>query len=100
MTTHELKSWPDFFAPLLDGSKTFEVRKNDRHFNVGDVVHLREWDDRKGAYTGRSIKKRVTFILPGGGGGFIAPLAGVYKDFVVLSLADESTQTVVFEAAS
>ena len=24
---HDLKTWPEFFAALLDGSKTFEVRK-------------------------------------------------------------------------
>ncbi len=88
MKMHDLKSWPEFFAPLADGTKAFEVRNNDRHFNVGDVLHLREWDDRNGTYTGRSIKKRVTYILEGGGSGFIAPRAGIFRNFVVMSLAD------------
>jgi Domain of unknown function (DUF3850) len=87
-TTHDLKSWPDFFAPVLDRTKTFEVRNNDRLFCVGDILHLREWNDRDGTYTGRSIKKRVTYILQGGGAGFIAPRAGVHRHFVVMSLTD------------
>lgn len=24
---HELKTWPDFFARVLSGEKTFEIRK-------------------------------------------------------------------------
>ena len=86
MQTHDLKSWPEFFAPILDGSKKFEVRNNDRGFHKGDILNLREWDDRKGVYTGRSIKKKVTYVLEGGGQGFIAPRAGIHRNFVVLSL--------------
>lgn len=41
---HELKVWPDYFARLADGSKTFEVRKDDRGFQAGDELLLREWD--------------------------------------------------------
>jgi len=42
--THELKIWPQYFNRVLDGSKTFEVRKNDRGFQFGDSVILKEWD--------------------------------------------------------
>ena len=38
---HILKIWPEFYD-LLD-AKHFEVRKNDRHFQKGDTVTLREW---------------------------------------------------------
>ena len=71
MTTHELKSWPDFFAALLDGTKTFEARRNDRDFRVGDTLVLREWipadsvHSAVGTYTGREIKATVTYILYG-----------------------------------
>jgi hypothetical protein len=88
-TTHELKSWPDFFEPLASGSKKFEVRFNDRHFHVGDTLYIREFDDRTGKYTGRSLRKRVTYILDGVGQGGIAPLAGVHPRHVVMSLDDE-----------
>ena len=88
MTTHDLKSWPEFFAPVLDGTKKFELRINDRNFNVGDTLRLREWDDRKAIYTGRSIQKRVTYILEGGGSGFIPPRVGLTRKYVIMSLDD------------
>ena len=88
MTTHELKSWPDYFAPILSGEKTFELRFNDRNFSVGDTLHLREFDDRAGKYTGRNIRKRVTFMLDGIGGGCIAPMRGLNRGYVILSIAD------------
>ena len=37
---HELKTWPQFWPALCDGSKTFELRKNDRGFEVGDILIL------------------------------------------------------------
>lgn len=41
---HELKIWPQYYCRVADGSKTFEVRDNDRGFQPGDTVTLREWD--------------------------------------------------------
>lgn len=43
---HELKIWPQFYARVADGSKTFEIRDNDRSFQTGDKVILREWDPK------------------------------------------------------
>jgi hypothetical protein len=84
---HELKVWPQFFDALLSGDKTFEVRKDDRGFHVGDVLWLREYRPeqkcysghcelngcmgenmcpRKPAfYTGRELRLSVTYILAG-----------------------------------
>lgn len=41
---HELKIWPVYYERVANGSKTFEVRRNDRNFQMGDEVILREWD--------------------------------------------------------
>lgn len=41
---HELKIWPQYYCRVADGSKTFEVRRNDRGFQPGDIVVLKEYD--------------------------------------------------------
>jgi hypothetical protein len=61
---HELKTFPEYFASVLDGSKPFEVRNDDRGFAVGDALHLREYETTSG-YTGREIRKRVCYVLRG-----------------------------------
>lgn len=76
---HELKIWPQFFEPVVGGQKTFEIRKNDRGFQNGDVVILREWDpttayrwpnahlppdERPKGYTGRSIEFMIGYVMP------------------------------------
>jgi len=40
---HDLKAWPEFFDALASRRKTFEVRKNDRDYQLGDVLLLREY---------------------------------------------------------
>jgi len=66
---HTLKSWPEYFMATDNGSKTFEVRRNDRDFAVGDVLELREYNPKTFCYTGRVIYRQITFVLPGGGWG-------------------------------
>jgi Domain of unknown function (DUF3850) len=34
MKAHEVKSWPEFFELVYNGTKTFELRKNDRGYAV------------------------------------------------------------------
>jgi Domain of unknown function (DUF3850) len=88
MTTHDIKSWPEFYGPVAAGKKSFELRIDDRKYQVGDVLHLREYDDRKGEYTGQSVKKLVTYKLDGIGQGAIAPYHGLIRGYCILSLAD------------
>lgn len=63
MKTHHLKIWPEFFEAVLDGRKTFEVRNDDRGFEVGDVLELREWSPDRRDYTGRSCAREVTYLF-------------------------------------
>lgn len=41
---HELKIWPQYYCRVADGSKTFEIINNDRGFQFGDTVILKEFD--------------------------------------------------------
>jgi hypothetical protein len=64
--THELKTWPAEFMAVARGEKTFDLRENDRNFQVGDYLLLREYDPTKREYTGRSLRVYVTYLLKGG----------------------------------
>jgi len=37
---HYLKTEKQYFDAVVSGEKTFEVRINDRHFEVGDEIYL------------------------------------------------------------
>jgi len=65
MNIHHLKTLPQFFGPIIDGKKTFEVRYNDRAYEIGDILVLEEYDHDKegnGFHTGRSISVTVTYM--------------------------------------
>ena len=65
MKNHKLKTWPKEFSAMLFGSKSFEVRVNDRDFMVGDYLQLEEWDPETEQYTGRVLMRHVTYIMKG-----------------------------------
>jgi hypothetical protein len=65
MTTHDLKIWPEFFADVASGKKAYEIRINDRGFQEGDVLLLREWDPKTKAYTGSEVRAKVVNITQG-----------------------------------
>jgi hypothetical protein len=75
--THDLKIAPAYFVAVSRGEKTFEVRKNDRGFQPGDVLVLREYEDK--GYTGSVVYRKVGYILPGG-------QHGIDPEYVVLGL--------------
>ena len=58
---HALKIEPYYFEEVLSGQKTFEIRKHDRDFMVGDLLALNEFDPEKPGYTGRSVLVYVDF---------------------------------------
>ena len=81
-TMHELKTWPEYFEAVATGRKTFEVRKADRLFAVGDVLRLAEWLPVAQDFTGRVCFRRVTYVLRGGH-------FGIEDGFCVLGLVVE-----------
>ena len=61
MKHHYLKIFPDYYDHVKSGDKTFEVRYNDRDYQVNDVLHLQEFNN--GEYTGRELVKTISYIL-------------------------------------
>ena len=59
---HYLKTLPIYFERVVSLKKNFEVRKNDRDFQTGDIVVLQEWSETD-KYTGREIGCMVEYIL-------------------------------------
>lgn len=79
VTRHDLKTWPAFFAAVKSGDKTFEVRRDDRHFQKGDMLRLLEFNPEDQLHTGNELEYRVSYVLRGG-------QFGIEPGFVVLGL--------------
>ena len=87
MKRHELKTDPDVFRAVLEGRKTYEIRRNDRGFAVGDELLLRETRftgaeiaaGRPLEYTGRELTVRISHMLTG-------PVYGLLESWSILSI--------------
>lgn len=79
---HDLKTWAEPFNLVLGGRKAFELRRDDRGFEVGHDLQLREWDPYAKAYTGRELTRRITCIVRAAG-----PVA-LPEGLVVLGMED------------
>jgi ASC-1-like (ASCH) protein len=79
---HELKIVPLYFKVVASGEKKAEVRRNDRNYQVGDHLILKEWSPEFKIYTGQELNVRVTHILE------LKDL-GHPADYVVLSIERE-----------
>ncbi|EAG8216178.1 DUF3850 domain-containing protein [Listeria monocytogenes] len=61
MTVHKLKILPKFFQEKIALKKSFEIRKNDRDYKVGDTLALQEF--KNGTYTGREYWEDDVVVL-------------------------------------
>lgn len=75
---HELKTWPEFFERVWSGEKCFELRKDDRGYQGGDMLLLREWS-KDHSYSGRAVRAEVTYMLGG-------QWPGLAPGYVVMSI--------------
>lgn len=84
---HTVKCWPQYYDAIEAGEKPFDVRRDDRGYQRGDILrsqrtrpeslHTVEYD-----YNGKPIKEmrhRITYVLTGG-------QFGIEPGFVVLGL--------------
>jgi hypothetical protein len=58
---HDIKIDSEYFGVVINGRKTFEIRKDDRDYKVADVVRMREVN-AQGILTGRSAIVQITYI--------------------------------------
>jgi uncharacterized protein DUF3850 len=91
---HVLKVAPEYWPALVDGSKTFEVRRNDRAFQKGDALVLYPTHDASGRETcppgcldarctrkAPTERREVTFVYSGD-----PRFAGIAPGHVVLGI--------------
>jgi hypothetical protein len=76
---HKLKTWTEYFEKVLDGSKAFEIRENDRNYKKGDLLLLQEYNPIKKRYTGREVLVKVNYIFYGG-------KFGLEKKYCIMSI--------------
>lgn len=68
MKEHLLKTWPCYFEAVQSGLKTFEIRKDDRGFEVGDLLILEEYIPLEesipdsGRHTGRQVYMQISYL--------------------------------------
>ena len=73
-TEHKLKTLPAYWDAVERGEKTFEVRRDDRGFQKGDVVVLQKYeigygyfpDPSQGKFSWLELRFTVGWILTGG----------------------------------
>ena len=57
MKLHELKIKDEYFKEVLRENKTFELRKNDRDYQVGDLIHFVDIDGNP------SYNEKLVFLI-------------------------------------
>ena len=86
MEKHELKIKSEYFVEILQNRKFFELRRNDRNYQINDSLILCEIDD-DGNKTGSYIVAKVMGILD--------KYEDVIKEgYVILSIRKEKSITV------
>lgn len=73
---HKLKILTDNFKDVVGRRMTYQLRKDDRDFSLGDILYLQEFQD--GYFTGRAQVCKVNHIVRHG--------EGIAKDYVLLNI--------------
>lgn len=76
---HDIKIGKEFFEDVKNNVKTFELRKNDRNYKVGEILELHEYE--AGEETGRTCRKLITYMLK--------EFTGLQNGYCILGIKDE-----------
>ena len=98
MKTHDLKLNTEFCDAVLNGEKTFEVRKNDRGFQTGDLIRFIPTDGKSYHSSDGTVREhakheisghtyKITYILNGW---------GIKNGYVVLGIKEIKCRSCVF----
>lgn len=82
MKTITKKILPEYFKAVKDYSKTFELRKDEDNFEVGDTIRLAEWDGKD--FTGNVVIRKITYILRD------CPEYGLMPGYCILGIQSET----------
>lgn len=63
MKHHDLKILPRYYLAVSNKTKTFECRLNDRNFEEGDTVTLKEYDKETESFTGCELTFKIGMVL-------------------------------------
>jgi len=75
MKLHLLKIKDEYYKEVLKGSKSFEIRKNDRDFKTGDHIRFTDLDRNP-----RPGEWRITYVLKD------CPEYGLKEGYAILSI--------------
>ncbi|RGG17644.1 DUF3850 domain-containing protein [Ruminococcus sp. AF26-25AA] len=98
MKTHDLKLSIEFCDAVLSGEKTFEVRKNDRGFQTGDLIRFIPTDGTSYRSSDGTVREhakheisghtyKITYILNGW---------GIKNGYVVMGIKEIKCNNCVF----
>lgn len=87
--THELKILTEYFHDVVEGKKKFELRKDDRNFQVGDFIILREWNGSE--YTNQYVIREISYKLDG------ADKYGLSKGYCILGIEPPKDSITIWD---
>ena len=85
MKLHELNIKHEYLVDIVMGRKTFELRKNDRDYQVGDLIRFIDikQSDSDGCdyvYIDKDTLYKITYVLKD------VPQYGLDKDYCILAI--------------
>lgn len=92
MKIHELKIDTQYFEDAKSGKKNFVIRKNDRDYQVGDILKKHAWDSERKRYARKNPNTEIgwqTIMLEGDGN--IVPLTAEYSDLITQKVKEVIT---------